>query len=164
MNDAYLMITDFEGETESKDFDKHFEVVQWSTSVSMPQTGSRSMKNRGAGGKAEIPPLSFVIRADKNLPKLMEMCASGLVKTEAILKLVAATGQESAETLGEKNVYLSIHMHQVDMANISVSGGGGSEVFVSFSLAFDAIEWLWDGDAGKTAACWNLVTNVAKLG
>lgn len=160
--DAYLFITDLPGDSVSSGFEEHFEVLGFSSGVDLALDDSRSMKGRRTGGHCTHTPMNIVKRVDKSSPQMLEMCCSGQMRTEAILKLAQATGAESSSEAADKQVFMTFHMRGVNISNVSISGGGG-DVTESINISYDTIEWIWDSEAGKTTGCWNQVTNKASL-
>jgi type VI secretion system secreted protein Hcp len=125
--DAFLKLTDIDGESVDEAHKGEIDVLAWSWGMS--QSGTMHMATGGGAGKANVQDMSFTHWLDKASPNLMKACASGAHIKEAVLTCRSA-GKEPLE-------YLIITMEQCIVTSVQLGGSGGEDRFTeNFTLNF----------------------------
>ncbi|MBS0197454.1 MAG: type VI secretion system tube protein Hcp [Planctomycetes bacterium] len=158
--DAFLKIKEIPGESNDKAHPGEIEVESFSWGLS--QGGSSASGTGHGSGKAVLQDISFVIKASKASPNLMQFCANGQHIPEATF-VVRKAGGTQLEYLKYKFTDIIVSSYQTGGS----SRGNDDVPMESFSLNFTQImvdyqEQGQDGKAkgGPIHGGWNVKTNV----
>ena len=154
--DIFLALTDISGESQDTAYAGKIEVQAWSWG--MTQSGTMHVGGGAGAGKVSVQDLTLTKYVDKASPKLMEACAKGSHKDEAVL-----TVRKSGDST---NTYIRITMKEVLVTAVSTGGSGGDDrltenVTLNFAeVKFEYFATKPDGSEGPSIPfTWNIQTN-----
>jgi type VI secretion system secreted protein Hcp len=144
--DMFLKLEGVSGESADSKHKSEIDIESFQFGVA--QMGSSASGGGAGSGKASFSDITFVKRADKSTPVLMQMCATG----EPIKKANVTVRKAG----GEQQEYYMIEMTNVIISSFQNSGSGGYEApmesinlnFETFSLEYK--EQKEDGGLGGT--------------
>jgi type VI secretion system secreted protein Hcp len=152
----FLLLDGIKGESTDSKHKGEIDIVSFTFGVS--QTGTSSVGGGGGAGKANYTDISFVKRADKSSPMLMQNCAAGTHIKSALLTVRKAGGTQQE--------YYKIKLTDLLVANFQNNGSGHDEVpMESLSLNFSTISFEYyeqlatGGLGGQTLAGWDIKQN-----
>ena len=132
--DIFLKLGDIKGESMDDKHKDEIEVMSFSWGIS--NSGSMAFGGGGGEGKATFGDLSFIHRADKASPVLMQYCANGAHLKEAVLtRRKAGKGQQE---------YMIFKLNDVIVTAVTTGAAendGGTTENVSLSFAKVAFEY-----------------------
>lgn len=153
---AYLKITDIEGESRDEKHKGEIEIESFSWGES--NFSSAASGGGGGAGKVAMNDFHFVMKVSKASPKLFLACASGQHLPEGQLTVAKAGGNQAD--------YLYWKMYDVLISSYQTSGSSADEVPTDqVSLNFAKIEISYkeqkeDGSLGtEHRAGWDLKKN-----
>jgi type VI secretion system secreted protein Hcp len=145
--DYFLKLTGIEGESTDSKHKNEIDVESFSWGAT--NMGTHSGGGGGGAGKVSMQDFSFVMRANKATPKLMQACATGQHIAEGTL-VCRKAGTEQQD-------FMTIKMSDLLVSSYQTGGSGGSDVVPmdSVSLNFSKIEFEYkeqkpDGSLGGT--------------
>ena len=158
--DAYLKMTDLEGESTAANHEGEIELLAFSLGVSMP-VGPRSTAGSAATEKAFAQDVNVTKNVDKASPQLVLSTAQGAQFKEAVISVNRTDGA------GGQVEYVQYKMTDVIISNISQSGGGGGGLpLESLSLNYASILVTYTqtdpssaGAQGSLTGGWDFGTN-----
>lgn len=145
---AYLKIGDIDGESTERAH-KDWIVIE-SISQGLEQLTQASSGSTRRRGSVALKDLTITKKLDKATPKLMEMCAKGLVVPKLELDLVA-----------NGKIYYKLSLNNVRITSINTSSLCDTDclLFDEVSLSYTKISWeYWNSDGSKVVASYNAQT------
>ena len=159
--DAFIKISDIQGESTDDKHKDWIEVLSFSGGVSQRASGSASTAGGASAERADFADFSIVKALDKASPKLALTCANGQHIKEVVLELCRAGG--------DKVKYYEVKLTNSIITSYRPGGsshGGETLPLEEVSFNYGKIEWTYtqqkraDGSGGgQVATGWNLETN-----
>lgn len=155
----FLQISDVEGDSTVKGFEKQIEVSSFSFSTSQSTSPIRSNTSH-TDGRPSLSLLNITKSCDKASPIICKKLWAGATLAKATL---TACRDEGAALIA----YLTITMENVVIANYSISGGGGMP-YENVALNYAKIEINYipqkneGGTSGNVPASYDLTTETGK--
>lgn len=152
--------TDIKGESKTDGYVDKIEVLSYSHGVAQQITGDQSNQKR-TSGKPNHQDFTVTKYLDLSSPVLVDHCD----QAKPIAELKFTIGQEEN---GKVNPYMVYTMTDALVSSISVGGGGGGKPQETVTFNYTKIAWAYKlqtsavGDAGTSAAKWDLATNKAE--
>lgn len=155
--DAFLKITDVDGESNKKGFEKQTEFQAFSWSVSQTAT-THGGSMGGTAGKAHVQDITFMKTLDKTSPTLLQNCMKGVHHKEIVMTFRKTTGDVQLP-------FLIYTMTDCVLSNYSISASNGSpEMLETMTINFARIKMEYVAQdktgvkAGSNTATWDLIT------
>lgn len=159
MDHIILDMTDIEGESQLKGFEKKVECLSYSHGVSMQVTGDVSNTER-TSGRPDVQDFTLTKFVDKATNPLNQACCEGKNFKEALIT-VARNDNGTIIPL------MTYTLENIVISSVSVGGGGGGKPTETLSLNFGKIEWNFvaqkeeGGKGGNVPGVWDASTNTA---
>lgn len=147
------------GESQVTDYKNKIEVLSYTHGVSQQITGDQSNTKR-TSGKPNHQDFTITKYQDLSSCKLIDFCNQA--KPIPTLKFII--GQNSN---GKVEKIFEYDMTNALVSTICTGGGGGGKPTETVTFNYTKISWTYHvqkseiGEAGSTAATWNLATNAA---
>jgi type VI secretion system secreted protein Hcp len=155
--DAFLKVSNIQGESQDSGFTNQIEVLSFSWGASQPA----HVAGGGQGsGKASLGDLTITKRYDKSSPPLFAACVAGTHLSSVVLSLRKAGGSTSAGGY----VYLTYTLTEAFVTGVQDSSSSDvvmeSMSFAYSKLAIEYFQQQTSGAVGSTGAKgWNVATN-----
>lgn len=157
---AFLKISDIQGESQDSKHKDEIDVLSWSWGVS--NTSSSLPGGGGGAGKATFENLSFSTYVSRASPKLYQMAANGRHSMQAVLTV---RSESINNVFGSEYLKVTLNDLLVNIADTGWAMGTNGRVLDKFELSYTRIKVEYamrnpDGSTGAiTVFCWDKKSN-----
>jgi len=164
MENIYLKLHGIKGDSTSEQGKDMIEILSFSHGVSMPVNASHGSGVSVKHGRTDHQDIVISKHLDSATPKLNAFCSGGDLIDEADIHFWAAD-----KASGKPVDYYHVHVKNVIVTSVSISGGGDSLPIETVTLHYQNIKWTYKplkkekgGSKGAISEQWSLEHNHAK--